>query len=177
MRVPICPHPRQHLSFFTFLTAVLVGLEWYLIVVLIFVSLMASDIGLPLMCLLTIGMSPLENHLLKTQRFHIPQSSQHHRRRGSAMFFCGVFFFVEEETKAERGWAAPYLISDGSKVSLTLKFTPHTRPRQSRAQMLVPSENGSHRSMGCGGGVSTKNGSPHGDLQAGGGRGFHGRLQ
>lgn len=86
-------------------------------------------------------------------------------------------FFVEEETKAERGWVAPYLISDGSKVSLTLKFTPHTLPKRSSAQMLVPNENGSQRSTGCGGGVSTKNWSPHGDLQAGGGRGFHGSLQ
>lgn len=47
-----------------------------------------------------------------------------------------------------------------SKVCLTLKFTPHTCPKHSRAQLLVPNENCSQRSAGCGDGVSTKNQSP-----------------
>ena len=64
-----------------------------------------------------------------------------------------------------------------SKVSLTLKLTPHPVPRHSSMQMLVPEENRSQRSTGGAGGVSTKNGSPQGGLQVGRGEGFHVGLQ
>ena len=79
-RFPISSHPpRQHLLFFIFLffiiTATIVGVEWYLIVALIFISLMTNDIEPLFTCLLTICIS-LEKGLFKTQIFHIPQSSQ-----------------------------------------------------------------------------------------------------
>ena len=65
--VPLSPHLHQHGLFAVLLMiGILTGVRWHLIVILIFISLMISDIEHLFICLMVIYISSLEKYLFRS---------------------------------------------------------------------------------------------------------------